>query len=111
MPCVLAGQASAALIQNNRATCTGQYLQTVLQRWRALAAFQKQNKLLRKRARDRKQAKVERQIEEAIEADNKGLTYLYKCMNILRPKQPKRTIHIKGKDGKMQSDQAEIASI
>ena len=109
--CVLAGQASAALIQNNKFTCTGQYLQAVLQRWRALAAFQEQNKLLRKRTRDRKRAKVEKQIEEAVEADSKGLTYLYKCMNTLRPKQPKRTIHIKGKDGSMQSDQAEITRI
>ena len=111
MQCVLSGQASAALVHSSRVTCTGQYLQTALQRWRAFAAFQKQNKLLRKRTRDRKQAKVERQIEEAVEADSKGLTYLYKCMNTLRPKQPKRTIHIKGQDGSMQSDQAEIDSI
>ena len=109
--CILAGQINAALLHNNRVTCTGQFVRTILKRWRALAVFQVQNKLLRKRTRDRKQAKVERQIEEAIAADSKGLTYLYKCMNTLRPKQPKRTIHIKGKDGSVQSDQAEITSI
>ena len=75
------------------------------------AVFQARNSALRKRTRARKQEKVKSQIAEAIEADSKGLTYLCKCMNTLCPKQPKRSIHITGPEGGLQSDQAEIASV
>ena len=75
------------------------------------AAFQAQNIALRKRTRDRKREEVEAQIADAVEADRKGLTHLYKCMNTLRPKQPKRSIHITGPEGRLQSDQAELASV
>ena len=110
-PCILSGREAATLQKQGQVTCAGQFMQAILQRWRATAAFQAHNIALRKRTRDRKREKVESQIAEAIEADSKGLTYLYKCMNTLRPKQPKRSIHITGPEGRLQSDQAEIASV
>ena len=33
----------------------------------------------------------------------------YNCMSTMRPKQPKRSIRTKGPEGRMQSDEAELA--
>ena len=110
-PCILPGRALFLLQRQGNLTCTGQFMQAILARWRAAAVFQRQNIALRNRTRNRKREKVESQIAEAVEADNKGLTYLYKCMNTLRPKQPKRSIHITGPEGRLQSDQAELTSV
>ena len=41
----------------------------------------------------------------------KGLTHLYKCMNMMCPKNPKRAIHIKSSDGRLQSNASELATI
>ena len=111
IPAIPSTQGSEASTRHDSLNCKGQFLRAVLQRWRAAAAFQVQNIALRKCTRDRKREKVESQIAEAVEADRKGLTHLYKCMNTLRPKQPKRSIHITGPEGRLQSDQAEIASV
>ena len=88
-----------------------EHMRRLLSAWHAAARFQKLNKLLRDRSRAAKQDKINKQIEEAVAADRKGLTYLYKCMNTLRPKQPKRSIHIKSSEGKLQSNSEELDTI
>ena len=110
-PCILSVHEVGALHRHERLNCKGRFLQAVLQRWQAAAVFQIQNIALRKRTRDRKREKPESQIAEATEADRKGLTHLYKYMNTLRPKHPKRSIHITGPEGRLQSDQTEIANV
>ena len=88
-----------------------EHMHRLLSAWHAAARFQKLNKQLRDRSRAAKQDKINKQIGEAIAADRKGLTYLYKCMNTLRPKQPKRSIHIKSPEGKLQSNSEELGTI
>ena len=90
---------------------TNRYLQSLLLSWQSASRFQRLNKALRERSSQARVQKLEQQIEEAIEADRKGLTYLLKCMNMMRPKRPKRTIHIKNKDGRLQSNADELADI
>ena len=90
---------------------TRRFFQHILKCWRTAAQFQKQNSALKARSTQARKQKLEKQIEEAIAADRKGLTYLYKCMNTMRPKNPKRTVHIKSKDGRLQSNEGELATI
>ena len=87
------------------------YMQHLLQCWQATARFQNLNSALRKRSQKARSDKLEAQIQEALNADQKGLTHLYKCMNTMRPKQPKRAIHIKSSDGQLQSNASELATI
>ena len=63
------------------------------------------------RSQQARSDKLEAQIQEALEADSKGLTHVYKCMNLMRPKQPKRTIHIKSSEGRLQSNASELNTI
>ena len=100
----------AATFQNVFSTTRG-YAQHLLQCWQTAAKFQKQNAALKARSTQARKQKLEKQIEEAIAADRKGLTHLYKCMNTMRPKNPKRTIHIKSQDGKLQSNEDELTTI
>ena len=67
------------------------YLQHLLKCWQATARFQRLNSALRKRSRQARSDKLEGQIQEALNADQKGLTHLYKCMNMMRPKNPKKS--------------------
>ena len=90
---------------------TRQYLQHLLQCWHATAGFQRLNVALRKRSQQARTDKIEGQIQDALNADQKGLTHLYKCMNMMRPKNPKRTIHIKSAEGRLQSNASELATI
>ena len=99
------------LLGSSPANTTNRYLQSLLLSWPSASCFQRLNKALRERSSQARVQKLEQQIEEAIEADRKGLTYLYKCMNMMRPKQPKRAIHIKNKDGRLQSNADELADI
>ena len=87
------------------------FVQLILQGWQAAARFQRLQSAIRKRSNQARKDKIERQIEEALEADTKGLTYLYKCMNTMRPKNPKRSIHIKTQDGRLQSNASELEAI
>ena len=87
------------------------YLQHLLQRWQATARFQCLNSALRKCSQQARSDKLEGQIQEALNADQKGLTHLYKCMNMMRPKQPKRAVHIKSSEGRLQSNASELTTI
>ena len=86
-------------------------MRRLISAWHASACFQKLNRALRDRSRAAKTDKINKQIEEAVAADRRGLTHLYKCTNTLRPKQPKRSIHIKSSEGKLQSSSEELATI
>ena len=90
-------------------SATRRYAQHLLQCWQTAAKFQKQNAALKARSTQARKQKLEQQIEEAIAA--KGLTHLYKCMNTMRPKNPRRTIHIKSQDGRLQSNEDELTTI
>ena len=92
-------------------SATRRYVQHLLQCWQTAAKFQKQNAALKARSTQARKQKLEQQIEEAIAADRKGLTHLYKCMNTMLPKNPKRTIHIKSQDGRLQSNEDELTTI
>ena len=87
------------------------YMQHLLACWKATACFQRLNTALRKSSQQAGSDKVDGQIQGALEADKRGLTYLYKCMNTMRPKNPKRTVHIKSSEGRLQSNSSELATI
>ena len=87
------------------------YLQHLLKCWQATARFQCLNSALRKRSQQARSDKLEGQIQEALNADQKGLTHLYKCMNMMRPKHPKRAVHIKSSEGQLQSNASELTTI
>ena len=87
------------------------FVQQILHGWQAAARFQSLQSAIRKRSSQARKDKIEKQIEEALEADEKGLTYLYKCMNTMRPKNPKRGIHIKTQEGRLQNNASELEAI
>ena len=101
---------SICMLQNLPAS-TRSSLQHLLACWRAVASFQRLNLALRKRSQQARANKLEAQIQEALDADSKGLTHVYKCMNLMRPKQPRRTIHIKSSEGRLQSNASELSTI
>ena len=88
-----------------------EYMHRLISAWHASACFQKLHRALRDRSRAANTDKINKQIEEAAAADRRGLTHLCKCMNTLRSKQPKRSIHIKSSEGKLQSNSEELATI
>ena len=65
----------ASTFQNVFST-TRRYSQHLLQCWQAAAKFQRQNSALKARSAQARKQKLEKQIEEAVAADRKGLTHL-----------------------------------
>ena len=101
-----AGRSVAGLLGASRL-----FVQQMLQGWQSAARFQSLQSAVRKRSAQARKEKIEKQIEDALEADEKGLTYLYKCMNTMRPKNPKRGTHIKTQDGRLQGNASELDAI
>ncbi|CAE7260287.1 unnamed protein product [Symbiodinium necroappetens] len=76
-------------------------LRPLIQLWRAAISFQKQDRMLRQKVKERKIAKVDHLISVAQEADKRGLSTLHQLLKHLKPKAPKRSIHFRRADGQL----------
>ncbi|OLP81721.1 LINE-1 retrotransposable element ORF2 protein [Symbiodinium microadriaticum] len=83
-------------------------LRPLIQLWRAAISFQKQDKILRQKVKERKIAKVDHLISVAQEADKRGLSTLHQLLKHLKPKAPKRSIHFRRADGQLMGIEEEM---
>ena len=80
----------------------------LIQLWRAAISFQKQDRMLRQKVKERKIAKVDHLISVAQEADKRGLSTLHQLLKHLKPKAPKRSIHFRRADGQLMGIEEEM---
>ena len=83
-------------------------LGTFVQMWRAVTQFHHQDRTLRRRVRQRKQQQIDELIQEAQELDGRGISALHLVAKRLRPRNPKRSIHLRDANGHLMSEQAEL---
>ena len=79
-----------------------------VQLWRAVTKFHHQDRTLRKRVKLRKQQQVDELIKEAQELDGRGISALHLVTQRLKPRNPKRSIHLRDAHGHLMSEQAEL---
>ena len=83
-------------------------LRPLLLLWRAMTHFGHQDRTLRKRVKQRKQQQVDELIAEAQVLDGRGISALHLVVKKLRPRMPRRSIHLRDSVGHLLSDQAEL---
>ena len=83
-------------------------LRPLLLLWRATTQLGHQDRILRKRVKQRKQQQVDDLIAEAQALDGRGISALHLLAKKLRPRMPKRSIHFRDKDGHLMTEQAEL---
>ena len=86
-------------------------LRPLLLLWRAMTHFGHQDRTLRKRVKQRKQQQVDELIAEAQALDGRGISALHLVVKKLRPRMPRRSIHLRDSVGHLLSDQAELDCI
>ena len=87
-------------------------LKNIFQLWCQRAEVQRLRKQLRKFCKQNKRAKVEEQIQEAIDAYKKQDPYrMYKVVRTLAPKMPFRTVQLRSKYGLAQDPNTELKEL
>ena len=76
--------------------------------WRAGARFDHCNRLLRKRTKEHKLAKIDQLITETTQASKQGYSGLHQLINKLRPKSHKRSTHFRHPSGDLMTPQEEL---
>ena len=87
-------------------------LKNIFQLWYQRAEVQRLRKQLRKFCKQNKKAKVEEQIQEAIDAYKRQDPYrMYKAVRTLAPKMPFRTVQLRSKYGLAQDPITELTEL
>ena len=86
-------------------------LRQLLDSWKAATRFRVLDKEFRKRVKLNKQAKVDSLLQQASEAEARGISQLQVLTKQLRPRTSKRGIHFRDEQGRMLSPQEEIQAL
>ena len=102
---------STHLITDSAASSAERNLSATLAAWSSLAKYLRYSRELNRRIRAGKREQVDEVLKQAQEVDGKGLSHLYKVMQKLAPKQPRRSIHLRTKQEGLLSPQQSLTAI
>ena len=88
-----------------------QQLRPLLRYWRQAVIFARLDRNLRKQVKESKKQKLDALVQEAQQAEARGITHVHQLSRSICPKAPKRSIHFRTETGRLMTREEELRSL